>query len=618
MRLLKTERYELVEANDVPEPFPQYAILSHTWISPKDEITYQDFKQRKGDIENDIFKQKGWAKLKGYCDRAAKDGWDWAWMDTCCIDKTNPADTQEAINAMFRWYQGAGICYAYLEDVDASKVLDHLDIKDGGSSLDLDLDDIASRENVADPTTFPHMALKAFLIKAKWFTRGWTLQELLAPPYLVFVDRKWRRIGTRESWADEINQASRIGAHHLTSFDPVNFTSCSIAMRLSWASRRETTVEEDETYSLLGLFGISLPLIYGEGRLRAFDRLQRELITVYNDDSIFAWKALQPLSKYFAGTHQKGYNPRRGILAPSIREFWDAFSIKSFGFYGNSFSMTNRGLEITAKRWRYKDDPTKCLIRLNCGIEISRHIGIPLSHVDDSYERIQVGELYDMRTVDRDQWEEESGSQSTFIRASSDLNFLVPSSIFSIMYPEQIIIGEKYCVDYRTTMVGSIRRLAGSSSDYDLKKDELIIEPNQLVFINIAIQCGGSKLELDIIINLADNGFPSAGIMARGRERWERFGDPLQGASGKYEALADYLHNMVPPVYPVVAPEQTDSVIGICLLPRPPLKRSFKLPPEKAKYIRPREYVVKVTIGNDRSLSRDDPEHYKGKRKRDP
>lgn len=301
MRLLRTDDYKLVEANDLPTPFPEYAILSHTWISPKDEITYQDFKQRKADIENDIFKQKGWAKLREYCDRAAKDGWDWAWMDTCCIDKTNSADTEKAINAMFRWYQSAGICYAYLDDVDAEIVVNR-----PGFLVSGDLDDTAGRDNVADPTSFSHRALKAFLIQAKWFTRGWTLQELLAPPYLVFVDQAWRRIGTRESWADEIKEASRIEARHLTNFSPTNFTSCSIAMRLSWASCRETTVEEDETYSLLGLFGISLPLIYGEGRWRAFNRLQRELITVYNDDSIFAWIFGQTVNRHSPESPQQG------------------------------------------------------------------------------------------------------------------------------------------------------------------------------------------------------------------------------------------------------------------------------------------------------------------------
>ena len=172
---------------------------------------------------------------------------------------------------------------------DLYKVFDDDDDYDHLNPRRLDLDAIAGRGNVADPNSFSHKALSQFIIGAKWFTRGWTLQELLAPHYLVFVDQAWRRIGTRESWATEIMEASRIKARYLTTFDPADFTSCSIAMRLSWASRRETTLEEDETYSLLGLFGISLPLIYGEGRWRAFNRLQRELITHYSDDSIFAW-----------------------------------------------------------------------------------------------------------------------------------------------------------------------------------------------------------------------------------------------------------------------------------------------------------------------------------------
>ncbi|UKZ69789.1 uncharacterized protein TrAtP1_010793 [Trichoderma atroviride] len=329
MRLLKTDRYELVEANDIPEPFPQYAILSHTWISPKDEITYQDIKKRKEDIENDLFKQKGWAKLRRYCDRAARDGWDWAWMDTCCIDKTNPYDTQEAINAMFQWYQDAGICYAYLDDVDANIIFSTVGSAGVNDLEDVDLDNIAGADNVANRCSFRHKALSPFVVKAKWFTRGWTLQELLAPHYLVFVDRAWRRIGTRESWADEIKEASGIETPYLTAFSPTDFNSCSIAMRLSWASGRDTTLEEDETYSLLGLFGISLPLIYGEGRWRAFNRLQRELITVYNDDSIFAWKAEQTSRSRINRPQWEDNGSNWGILAPSIRQFWDASKSQS-------------------------------------------------------------------------------------------------------------------------------------------------------------------------------------------------------------------------------------------------------------------------------------------------
>ncbi|KAI0871153.1 heterokaryon incompatibility protein-domain-containing protein [Hypoxylon argillaceum] len=601
MHLLKTGQCELIETKDIPDPFPQYAILSHTWISPNDEITYQDLKQRNGDMKNDISKQKGWAK-------------EWAWMDNCCIDKTNLAETQEAICSTFRWYQNAGICYAYLEDVDVNKILNHPRLANGIFPIDRDLDDIAGEDNVANAASFSHMALKVFLVKAKWFTRGWTLQELLAPPYLVFVDRAWRRIGTRESWAKEIKDASRIDARHLTCFNPADLTSCSIAMRLSWASYRETTVEEDETYSLLGLFGISLPLIYGEGRLRAFNRLQRELISVYNDDSIFAWKAPRQ-NKHFPGAHWTGYKPAEGILAPSIREFWDAFSVRSFGYYGNRFSMTNRGLQTNAKRWRRKNDHKKCMLRLNCGVESAKHLGIALSHVAGSYERTQVEKLLDMKTIDLRDWEEDRGSESTFIRASNDLSVLPPSSIFALEYPDQISIGKKYFVDYGIGMVRTnMQHLAESFPVYDLRKDELVIEPNQIVFINIVVQYTASKSELDLIINLTDNGFPSVGILARGEKPWERLGDPIIQALHQYEGLAEHLHHKVPPVYPVIALEETDNAIGICLLPRPSLGRSLQLPPEKANSVPPREYMLKVTVEEDSGP--DSPESSSRKRKR--
>ncbi|KAI4598582.1 hypothetical protein KJ359_002995 [Pestalotiopsis sp. 9143b] len=595
MRLLRTQEYHLVEANDLPTPFPEYAILSHTWISPKDEINYQDFKQRKSDIENDIFKQKGWAKLRRYCDRAARDGWEWAWMDTCCIDKTNPADTQEAINAMFRWYQNAGICYAYLDDVDVDKVVD---------CPNFDLDDIAGRDNVADPTSFPHLALKAFLIKAKWFTRGWTLQELLAPPYLVFVDQAWRRIGTRESWADEIKQASRIEARHLTNFSPTDFISCSIAMRFSWASRRLTTVEEDETYSLLGLFGISLPLIYGEGRWRAFNRLQRELITVYNDDSIFAWKFEQSRNMRAVESQEKANEHGRGILAPSIREYWDASNIEALGLYGNSFAMTNQGLEIKAKRWTHKDDPTACLIRLNCGPGAENQLGsnrlaIRLKRVNDSYDRIKLDEIHDMSTIRLADWEEESSQEPTVIRASNYSNVAISSSIFALKYPEQIKIGKKYFVDFDSSHGTPMRLLDDSDPTKGLTKDELMMGPSRLVFINIELQSEAPTSKLDVIINLSDKSFPSVGIYSRGQEPRERLGDPLDESMYTYEHLADYLHYKVAsePAYQAVAVDEREgAVVSVCLLPRPRQRRTFQRPADKTNSATSREYVLKITV----------------------
>lgn len=267
MRLLNTTTYDLHEEAGLPhqgKPLPPYAILSHTWLPDGSEgvkeVTYQDMKTSFRLLKSGKFKPEGWGKLVSYCNRAAKDGWEWAWMDTCCIDKTNVGDTQEAINAMFRWYEASMVCYAYLADVN---------IGDSGGARTRD---VATQE------------LQNDIVNARWFTRGWTLQELLAPKFFLFVDQQWREIGTRERWAEEIEKATKIAPR-----DMENFQLCPIAKRLSWASERQTTLVEDHAYSLLGLFRIAMPLIYGEGD-RAFVRFQQELIKTYDDASLFAWR----------------------------------------------------------------------------------------------------------------------------------------------------------------------------------------------------------------------------------------------------------------------------------------------------------------------------------------
>ncbi|KAM7218684.1 hypothetical protein V8F06_006003, partial [Rhypophila decipiens] len=121
------------------------------------------------------------------------------------------------------------------------------------------------------------------ILQSRWFTRGWTLQELLAPSHLIFFDQEWGRIGTREELAHGIQKATKVQPMHLAGF-----RTCSIAVKLSWASFRETTRVEDRAYSMLGLLGINMPLLYGEGE-KAVVRLQQELIRNYNDETILAW-----------------------------------------------------------------------------------------------------------------------------------------------------------------------------------------------------------------------------------------------------------------------------------------------------------------------------------------
>ena len=194
-------------------------------------------------------------KIKGCCEQALKDELEWVWIDTCCIDKSSSAELSESINSMYRWYQAASVCYVYMSDVAASGPMP------------------------------PRMSKQDFC-KSKWFSRGWTLQELIAPPYLEFYASGWIELGTRISLLDWIQEATGINrsvlASHRNPFD------LSIGERMSWASERETTREEDMAYCLLGIFGVNMPLLYGEGR-GAFLRLQEEILKQQEDYTILCW-----------------------------------------------------------------------------------------------------------------------------------------------------------------------------------------------------------------------------------------------------------------------------------------------------------------------------------------
>jgi hypothetical protein len=254
MRLLNTKTFKL--ETFITDP-PQYAILSHTWGDK--EVTFKDiFTSTRSNLT-------GWAKIQNSCRRAANDGWEYIWIDTCCIDKSDTTELGEAINSMFRWYEEAQICYAYLADVPPRESLSYVDTF------------TPLRPSAATIPWIWHLR------SSRWFTRGWTLQELLAPTFLLFLDQSWQDIGSREELAEEIHTATSIELKQL-----IDFRSCCLATKLSWAANRQTTREEDRAYSLLGLVGVNMPLIYGEGK-RAFVRLQHELIRQYCDETIFAW-----------------------------------------------------------------------------------------------------------------------------------------------------------------------------------------------------------------------------------------------------------------------------------------------------------------------------------------
>jgi hypothetical protein len=249
MRLLYTASDGTIGLTDDlirSEEIPPYAILSHTW--GEQEVVFDDLK----DIENAQNKD-GYRKIRFCAQQAERDGLNHFWVDTCCINKINNTELSEAINSMFRWYQNAEKCYVFLSDVEGK----------------------SSKENGKSSSRW-----KAAFRTSRWFTRGWTLQELLAPRSVEFFSQDGARLGDKESLKRTIHEVTKIPIEALSAS---NLSEFDIAERLSWAEKRHTTREEDGAYCLLGIFGCYLPLIYGEGRERALKRLKKEMLEASED-----------------------------------------------------------------------------------------------------------------------------------------------------------------------------------------------------------------------------------------------------------------------------------------------------------------------------------------------
>ncbi|KAH7551323.1 hypothetical protein BM1_09639 [Bipolaris maydis] len=254
MRLLNTESLEL-SCPYVPSEVPDYAILSHRWST--EEVTFADINSTPIlHLQSQMRTKKGFAKIQGACKLARNDGYTWIWIDSCCIDKSSSAELQEAINSMWRYYAESNICYVYLEDV--------LDSEAGWGPM---------------------------FAKSQWFTRGWTLQELIAPTCVEFFAENWAAIGTKFERYKQIADITSIDSDLLIRVRALD--DFSTAERLSWASHRNVTREEDETYSLMGLFDVNMPLLYGEGREKAFVRLQEAIYNATADHSMFLFRYSQ-------------------------------------------------------------------------------------------------------------------------------------------------------------------------------------------------------------------------------------------------------------------------------------------------------------------------------------
>ena len=311
MRLINCKTLELEEyfgAN-----IPDYAILSHTW--GREEVSFSDLPL----YQPSTAKKAGYLKIKHTCEQALHDGLQYAWVDTCCIDKTSSAELSEAINSMFNWYSRSCICYAFLVDVSA-------------------------------------IGLEGELPGSRWFTRGWTLQELIAPAEVIFYDRNWTEFGRRSNLSELIGQITRIDSTVLSEIKRdrlgqlgSRLDSFCIAKKMSWASYRKTTRKEDEAYCLMGMFGINMPLLYGEGE-KAFVRLQEEIIRkLNNDDSILAWGLDTEGAISSADGTAPQHNPPRItglVLAKSPFEFKNCVALELAPVPGPLLTLDNLGITI--------------------------------------------------------------------------------------------------------------------------------------------------------------------------------------------------------------------------------------------------------------------------------
>ncbi|EHK19758.1 uncharacterized protein TRIVIDRAFT_46904 [Trichoderma virens Gv29-8] len=276
MRLLDcdNDRFQLIKAP--AGNIPRYAILSHTWDSDTQEVTFRDL------VDGTGIEKTGYDKIRFCAAQARRDGLRYIWVDTCCIDKANNTELAEAINSMFRWYQNASRCYAYLSD-----------ISDAGPTND-------SQQS--------ELIWESAFRKSRWFTRGWTLQELLAPASVEFFTKGGLRLGDKRTLERQIHEITNIAVEALRGNDLSMFT---VEERFKWAETRQTTLEEDWTYCLLGIFGVFMPLIYGEGKTNAVRRLKKEIddATSYDDgpssQAAKSWTWMVPFERNYSFTSRE-------------------------------------------------------------------------------------------------------------------------------------------------------------------------------------------------------------------------------------------------------------------------------------------------------------------------
>ncbi|GAB7343107.1 hypothetical protein MBLNU457_1185t1 [Dothideomycetes sp. NU457] len=297
MYLINAYSLQLKYFVDLDDPGRRpFAALSHRWGSSEEELTFQEIETEVYLRPISVKNKPGYKKLREAARTAKEENLEWIWVDTCCIDKKSSAELQESINSMWRIYSTAALCMVYMNDTTESFEDEH---------------ELPPWQESSKPIS------KTSFEQSQWFTRGWTLQELLAPENIIFYSHDWQAFGTRSSLQDTISSITTIPKQCLDSDKnrtrEAQIRSYSAATIMSWAASRRTKRPEDRAYSLLGIFDVQMPLLYGEGD-RAFQRLQMEIAKMNNDPTLFLWHP--PPADGMSGPIARTIGPPAPTLTP--------------------------------------------------------------------------------------------------------------------------------------------------------------------------------------------------------------------------------------------------------------------------------------------------------------
>ncbi|KAI0378935.1 heterokaryon incompatibility protein-domain-containing protein [Hypomontagnella monticulosa] len=497
MRLLNTRTYEIHEFPGDAEG-EEYAILSHTW--GEDECTFQHM------LSSDYSTRKGFTKIKYCCKQAAKEGLDWVWVDTCCIDKTNSSELSEAINSMFRWYKQATICYAYLADVTSTHEI-------SGS---------------------------------RWLTRGWTLQELIAPKNVQFYTGDWRDLGSKLDLQDELQKITNIDRSVLSTGE---FSDICIAKRMAWAAGRITTRVEDGAYCLLGIFDVNMPLLYGEGK-KSFTRLQEEIMKTSDDHTLFAWGLPRDLKPMDWSAMQSSFETSQlhDFLADSPSDFVTEHDIRPLQDRQSNMppSMFSQGVRIELPVWT-KGSHSFAAISCYVRGHNTEYLGVPLFRWNDRYSA-RCGHLV---LLSKEEW---SGRKEVFlVKAPKFARFLPqaqPTSFSLFRVPSEedyFAIDEVYCS--HGSEYSKANRSITIANDQKGAQAVLFFRPRSGLdrYWTLKRQLAVNEHGLSMVIRGITHLFPFAIVLGSDRKPWAAFVPILRedNADRDFYSLLRYQKDLV-------------------------------------------------------------------------